>query len=84
VIWLLPTIAPAIRRASPRPFLATVLTGDPLNALLAVDNQRARLTLDVDVLGKPCIRLILDADAALDLALCITGTVMRQRPAATA
>jgi hypothetical protein len=67
----------------PAPIPCTVLSGDPLNALLAVDSQRARLTLDVDVLGKPCIRLILDADAALDLALRVTGAVMRQRRAAT-
>jgi hypothetical protein len=66
------------------PIPCTAQTCDALNALLAVDSQPARLTLDVDVLGKPCIRLILDDDAALDLAVRITGAVMRQRRAATA
>jgi hypothetical protein len=68
----------------PPPIPCTAQTGDALNALLAVDSQCARLTLDVDVLGKPCIRLILDDDAALDLALRITGTVMRQHRTAAA
>ena len=68
----------------PAPIPCTALSGDPLNALLAVDSEGARVALDLDVLGKRCIRLILDADAALDLALSITGTVMRQRRAATA
>jgi hypothetical protein len=62
----------------------TVLSGEPLNALLAVDSERARVALGVDILGKRCIHLILDPDAALDLALRLTGTVMRQRRAATA
>ena len=62
----------------------TALTGDTFNALLAVDSEDARVALAVDVLGKRCIHLILDTDAALDLALRITGTVMRQRRAATA
>jgi hypothetical protein len=68
----------------PAPIRCTVLSGDPLNALLAVDSESARVAQDVDVLGKRCIHLILDADAALDLALRITGTVMRQRRTATA
>ena len=68
----------------PAPIPCTVLSGDKLNALLAVDSEGARIALDFDVLGKRCIHLILDADAALDLALRITGTVMRQRRAATA
>jgi hypothetical protein len=68
----------------PVPISCTVLTGDPLNALLAVDSEGARVALALDVLGKRCIHLILDTDAALDLALRITGTVMRHRRAATA
>ena len=67
----------------PAPIPCTVLTGEPLNGLLAIDSADARVGLDLDVLGKRCIRLILDADAALDLALRITGTVMRQRRAAS-
>ena len=68
----------------PAPIPCTVLSGDPLNGLLAVDSESARVALDVEVLGKRCIHLILEQDAALDLALRLTGTVMRQRRAATA
>jgi hypothetical protein len=68
----------------PAPIPCTALSGDTLNALLAVDSEGARVGLDLDVLGERCIHLILDADAALDLALRITGTVMRQRRGATA
>jgi hypothetical protein len=68
----------------PGPIPCTALSGDTLNALLAVDSEGARVALDLDVLGERCIHLILDHDAALDLALRITGTVMRQRRAATA
>jgi hypothetical protein len=68
----------------PAPISCMVLSGDPLNALLAVDSEGARVALDLDVLGKRCIHLILDHDAALDLAWRITGTVMRQRRAASA
>jgi hypothetical protein len=67
----------------PAPIPCTALSGDTLNAALAVDSEDARVAVDLDVLGKRCIHLILDADAALDLALRITGTVMRQRRAAT-
>jgi hypothetical protein len=67
----------------PEPIPCTVLSSDTLNALLAVDSESARVAVNVDVLGKCCIRLILDPDAALDLALRITGAVMRQRRAAT-
>jgi hypothetical protein len=62
----------------------TALSGDTLNAALAVDSEDARVAVDLDVLGKRCIHLILDHDAALDLALRITGTVMRQRRAGSA
>jgi hypothetical protein len=68
----------------PAPIPCTALSGDVLNASLVVDSQGARVTLDLDVLAKPGMHLILDHDAALDLALRITGTVMRQRRAATA
>jgi len=68
----------------PAPIPCTVLSGDTLNALLAVDSKGARIALDFDVLGKPSIHLILDPDPALDLALRITGAVIRQRRAATA
>jgi hypothetical protein len=67
----------------PAPIPCTVLSGDTLNASLAVDSEGARIALDLDVLGKRCIHLILEPDTALDLALRITGTVMRQRRAAT-
>jgi hypothetical protein len=68
----------------PGPIPCTALSGDTLNAVLAVDSEGARVAMDLDVLGKRCMHLILDADAALDLALRITGTVMRQRRAASA
>jgi hypothetical protein len=75
---------PSRPAGKPAPIPCTALSGDTLNALLAVDSQRASVTLDLDVLGKRCVHLILDTDAALDLALRITGTVMRQRRGATA
>ena len=75
---------PSRPAGKPAPIPCTVLSRDPLNGLLAVDSEGARVALDLDVLGKRCIHLILDHDAALDLALRITGTVMRQRRAATA
>jgi hypothetical protein len=62
----------------------TVLSGDTLNTLLAVDSEGDRIAPDLDVDGKRCIHLILDPDPALDLALRITGAVIRQRRAATA
>ena len=68
----------------PAPIPCTVLSGDTLNTLLAVDSEGARIALDLDVAGKRCIHLILDPDPALDLALRITGAVIRQRRAATA
>jgi hypothetical protein len=68
----------------PAPIPCTALSGDRLNASLAVDSEGARVGVNLDVLGKCCIHLVLDTDAALDLALRITGTVMRQRRAATA
>jgi hypothetical protein len=68
----------------PAPIACTVLSGDPMNALLAVNSECAGLALDIDVPGKPCIHLLFDQDPALDLALRITGTVMRRRRAATA
>jgi hypothetical protein len=68
----------------PAPIPCTALSGNPLNALLAVEGEGARVALDLNVLAKRCMHLILDADAALDLALRITGTVMRQRRAGTA
>ena len=68
----------------PGPIPCTVLSGDTLNALLAVDSGGARIALHFDLLGKRCIHLILDPDPALDLALRITGAVIRQRRAATA
>ena len=70
--------------SKPAPIPCTVLSGDTLNALLAVASEGARIALDLDVLGKRCIHLHLELDTALDLALRITGTVMRQRRAATA
>ena len=70
--------------SKPAPIPCTVLSGEPLNGLVAVDSEGARIALDFDVLGKHCLHLILDADAALDLALRITGTVMRQRRGTTA
>ena len=68
----------------PAPIPCTALCGDTLNALLAVEGEGVRVAMDLDVLGERCIHLILDADAALDLALRITGTVMRQRRAGSA
>jgi hypothetical protein len=62
----------------------TVLTGDPLNGLLAVDSEGARVSLDLKVIGGRCVHLILEQDSAIDLALRLTGTVMGQRRAATA
>ena len=52
----------------PGPIPCTVLSGDTLNTLLAVDSEGARIALDLDVAGKRCIHLILDPDPALDLA----------------
>ena len=37
--------------SKPAPIPCTVLRGDPLNALLAVDSESARIVLGVDVLG---------------------------------
>jgi hypothetical protein len=51
---------------------------------LASHSPGARIALDLDVRGKRCIHLILDPNTALDLALRITGAVMRQRQAANA
>jgi hypothetical protein len=68
----------------PGPIPCTALSGDTLNALVAVDGEGARVALALDVLGKRCVHLILDTDAALDLALRLTGTVMRQRRAGAA
>jgi hypothetical protein len=68
----------------PAPIPCTVLSGDTLNGLLAVDSEGARIALDLDVAGKRCAHLILDPNPALDLALRITGAVIRQRRAATA
>ena len=66
------------------PIPCTVLSGDPLNGLLAVDSEGARVALDVRVVGGRCVYLILEQDTAIDLALRLTGTVMGQRRAATA
>jgi len=68
----------------PAPIPCTVLIGDPLNALLAVDSEGARVSLDLQVVGGRCAYLILERDSAIDLALRLTGTVMGQRRAATA
>ena len=67
----------------PPPIPCTVLSGDPLNGLLAVDSQGARVGLDLQVVGGRCVYLILEQDTAIDLALRVTGTVMGQRRAAT-
>ena len=75
---------PAIRPASPHPFLAPILSGDPLNGLLAVDSEGARIGLDLQIVGGRCVYLILEQDTAIDLSLRLTGTVMDQRRAATA
>jgi hypothetical protein len=68
----------------PAPIPCTVLRGDSLNGLLAVDSQGARVGLDLQVVGERWVYLILEQDTAIDLALRFTGTVMRQRRAATA
>jgi hypothetical protein len=68
----------------PAPMPCTVLTGDPLNGLLAVDSEGARIGLDLQIVGGRCVYLILEQDTAIDLALRLTGTVMDQRRAATA
>jgi hypothetical protein len=68
----------------PAPIPCTVLSGDPLNGLLAVDSEGARVALDLKVVGGRCVYLILEHDTAIDLALRLTGTVMGQRRAATA
>jgi hypothetical protein len=68
----------------PAPIPCTVRSGDPLNGLLAVDSEDARIALDLQVVGGPCVYLILEQDTAIDLALRLTGTVMGQRRAATA
>jgi hypothetical protein len=68
----------------PAPIPCTVLSSDPLNGLLAVHGEGARVTLDVKVAGGRCVYLILEQDTAIDLSLRLTGTVMDQRRAATA
>jgi hypothetical protein len=68
----------------PAPIPCTVLSGDLLNALLAVDSERARVAQDLQVRGERYVYLILEQDTAIDLALRLTGAVMRQRRAATA
>jgi len=73
---------PSRPAGKPAAIPCTVLSGDTLNAVLAVDSEGARIALDLDVRGKRCIHLILDPNTALDLALRITGAVMRQRRAA--
>ena len=62
----------------------TILSGDPLNGLLAVDSEGARIGLDLQIVGGRCVYLILEQDTAIDLSLRLTGTVMDQRRAATA
>ena len=68
----------------PAPIPCTALSGEPLNGPLAVDSEGARVSLDLQVRGERCIYLILKQDTAIDLALRLTGAVMRQRRAATA
>jgi hypothetical protein len=68
----------------PAPIPCMVLSGEPLNGLLAVDGQGARVTLDLKVAGGRCVYLLLEQDTAIDLSLRLTGTVMGQRRAATA
>jgi hypothetical protein len=68
----------------PAPIPCTVLSGDTLNGLLAVDSEGTRITLDLKVVGGRCVYLILEQDTAIDLSLRLTGTVMDQRRAATA
>ena len=68
----------------PAPMPCTVLSGEPLNGLVAVDSEGARVGLDLRVVGERCVYLILEQDTAIDLALRLTGTVMDQRRAGTA
>ena len=68
----------------PAPIPCTILSGDPLNGLLAVDSEGARIGLDLQIVGGRCVYLILEQDTAIDLSLRLTGTVMDQRRAATA
>jgi hypothetical protein len=75
---------PSCPAGKPAPIPCTVLTGDPLNGLLAVDSEGPRVSLDLKVAGGRCVYLILEQDSAIDLALRLTGTVMGQRRAATA
>ena len=77
-------IAPSHPAGKPAPIPCTVLSGEPLNGLLAVDSQGARVALDLKVVGERCVYLILEQDTAIDLSLRLTGTVMGQRRAATA
>jgi hypothetical protein len=65
----------------PEPIPCTVLSGDPLNGLLAVDSEGARIGLDLQIVGGRCVYLILEQDTAIDLSLRLTGTVMDQRRA---
>ena len=75
---------PSRPAGKPAPIPCMVLSGEPLNGLLAVDGQGARVTLDLKVAGGRCVYLILEQDTAIDLSLRLTGTVMGQRRAATA
>jgi hypothetical protein len=75
---------PSRPAGKPAPIPCTVLSGDTLNGLLAVDSEGARVALDIQVLGERCVYLMLEQDTAIDLALRLTGTVMGQRRAATA
>jgi hypothetical protein len=59
----------------PAPIPCTVLSGETLNGLLAVDGEGARVALDLQVVGERSVYLILEQDTAIDLALRITGTV---------
>jgi hypothetical protein len=68
----------------PAPIPCMVLSSEPLNGLLAVDGQGARITLDLKVAGGRCVYLILEQDTAIDLSLRLTGTVMGQRRAVSA
>jgi hypothetical protein len=67
----------------PAPMPCMVLSGEPLNGLLAVDGRGARVTLDLEVAGGCCVYLLLEPATAIDLSLRLTGTVMGQRRAAT-
>ena len=49
----------------PAPMPCTVLTGDPLNGLLAVDSEGGRVALDLQVAGARCVYLILEQDSAI-------------------